>query len=250
MTTKSFKDHFSNHSLDYKKFRPQYPPQLFEFLADQCSQHDLAWDCATGSGQAASELAKHFHKVIATDASKSQLKNNIPQSNIDYRVATAEHSSLKDQSVDLITVAQALHWFDLDNFFTEVRRVLKPNGMFAAWSYNLLHVDNDIDEIISDLYAKTLGSFWPFERKMVENAYKDLDFPFDVQRNTSFEMRAEWDFNQLIGYLNTWSAVKAYIKQSQQNPVSEVSNRILNIWGEKHDKKQIMWPLTVIIGQP
>ncbi len=249
MTDSIFKDYFSSASESYRKYRPVYPVQLFDYLATLSRENNIAWDCATGSGQAAIALAKHFNHVIATDASEQQIKNTIPAANIDYRIASAEQSALENNSVDLITVAQALHWFNLNSFFSETRRILKTDGLLAVWSYNLFQIEANIDRTIERLYSNTLSGFWPAERKMVENAYQDIEFPFEVEHNTSFKMTSIWNFDQLIGYLNTWSAVKAYTHEKKLNPVLEFTDELLSMWGSRHDKKQIIWPLTVIIGR-
>jgi ubiquinone/menaquinone biosynthesis C-methylase UbiE len=158
MTDKTFKDHFSSQSGDYRKYRPVYPEALYKFLAEHSLAHDCAWDCATGNGQAAMGLAKHFMRVIATDASRQQLGYAMQENNIEYRCVRAEKTCIEQNSVDLITVAQALHWFDVDAFYQEARRVLKNQGVIAVWSYNLLSISVDIDQIISHLYADILAS--------------------------------------------------------------------------------------------
>ncbi len=173
-----FKDHFSDQSGDYLRYRPSYPDALFAYLAEISPTRHLAWDCATGSGQAAQGLSAHFEKVIATDASAAQIDSAIPTANVHYRVASAESSGLPDHSVDLVTVAQALHWLDLERFYDEVRRVLKPGGLLAVWSYNLLRTDSAIDAQVDAFYSRTVGPYWPPERRWIENGYRDLPFPF------------------------------------------------------------------------
>src|SRR6266516_1372482 len=173
-----FKDHFSGHAVEYAKFRPRYPDILFESLGSISPQHQLAWDCATGNGQAAVGLARHFDRVIATDASAQQIASAEPNDRISYRVAPAEASGIDSASVDLILVAQALHWFDLDRFFKEAKRVLKENGVLAISSYNVLEIAPEIDAIIWEFYRETTEPFWPPERELVETDSKDIKFPF------------------------------------------------------------------------
>src|SRR5437870_8355836 len=173
-----FKDHFSGHAVEYAKFRPRYPDELFEYLALIAPRHELAWDCATGNGQAAVGLARHFGSVIATDASAEQIESAQPDDRVSYRVARAEASGIDSTSVDLILVAQALHWFDLDAFFTEAKRVLKDDGVLAISSYNVLQISAKIDLVIWKFYRETTGPFWPPERDLVVSDYKNIKLPF------------------------------------------------------------------------
>ena len=198
----TFKDHFSKQAADYAKFRPRYPRELFEYLGSVAPSRALAWDCATGNGQAAVELAKVFDRVIATDASEKQIANAGLHERVEYRMASAEESGLESGTIDLIMVAQALHWFDLGSFYAEVRRVLKNNGVFAASAYNLLHVEPAIDEVVNRYYYEVVGPFWPPERKLVEQ-FADLPFPFHKVDAPKFEMTAQWDLDHLLGYLQT-----------------------------------------------
>jgi ubiquinone/menaquinone biosynthesis C-methylase UbiE len=173
-----FKDHFSGHAEDYARFRPHYPGELFAYLGSICAEREDAWDCATGNGQAAIGLAAHFKRVIATDASMKQLESAPLDRRVQYRVSAAEESGLDSNSVDLITVAQALHWFDLPKFWTEAKRMLKPQGIVAVWSYNLVSIAPAIDRVVDRFYRDTVGPFWPLERAIVEAGYRTIDFPF------------------------------------------------------------------------
>ena len=180
MTVPSFKDHFSAHASAYARYRPRYPEALFAYLASLCPAHDLAWDCATGNGQAARSLTEHFARVVATDASADQLAHAAPHEQITYHVAPAAQSPLASHSADLVTVAQALHWLDLDAFYAEVRRVLKPGGVLAVWTYGLLRINPAVDAVIQRLYTDIVGAYWPPERRHVEDGYRALAFPFDA----------------------------------------------------------------------
>lgn len=245
----SFADHFSGHADDYARYRPDYPQALFLWLAGICPVRQLAWDCACGNGQAAVGLAHYFDRVIATDASENQIRNAIAAAKVEYRVATAEQSGLDSNSVDLITVAQALHWFDLDAFFTEARRVLKPGGVLAVWSYGLTHVDPEIDAVIHYLYSDLVGSYWPMERRRVETGYADIAFPFSEIAPEDFAMEAEWTLDELTGYLRTWSAVKLYLADKGIDPVAEVEPALNKLWGEDQSRKTIRWPLNLRVGR-
>ena len=241
--TGKFKDHFSAHAQDYGQYRPDYPEEMFSYLSSLTSAHQVAWDCATGNGQAAGTLAEHFHQVIATDASAEQVGQATPIKDVEFRCATAENSSLENNSVDLITVAQALHWFDMPAFACEVERVLVDGGVLAVWTYGLMNIQNDIDELILRLYRDVVGPYWPFERTMVENGYADIVFPFTELETPAFEMGLQWDLGQVMGYLNTWSAVKAYEKDKGENPLQALLAELSELWGDSSRQYSVTWPL-------
>ena len=243
-----FKDHFSGASSDYQRNRPTYPAALFEFLAAQTPAHQCAWDCATGTGQAAQMLARHFAHVIATDASTTQIASAVPDPRIDYRVATAEASGIESESVDLITVAQALHWFDIPAFFHEARRVLKPRGIIAVWSYNLLTIEPAIDAVINHLYGPVLDAYWPPERRLIETDYRDVEFPFEQIATPAFAMETHWTLDQLLGYLRTWSAVRRYQSERGSDPVIATGDALMPLWGERERVRTIRWPMPIRAG--
>jgi ubiquinone/menaquinone biosynthesis C-methylase UbiE len=244
-----FKDHFSVNAEKYGKYRPDYPASLFKFLASITPGHDLAWDCATGSGQAARGLATYFHKVIATDASSRQIENAVQNEKISYSVAPAHQTTIQTESIDLVTVAQALHWFEFDRFYKEAKRVLKQNGIIAAWTYNLLTVSPEIDLIIKHFYLNVVGEFWPPERKFVENGYKNIPFPFNKLPSPSFHMSARWTIKQLMGYLSTWSAAKRYRDKKRNDPVEPIEKELIRLWDNHAGVMNVTWSLSVIIGK-
>ena len=244
----NFKNPFSVNSDKYGKYRPDYPEVLFEFLSSITPGHDLAWDCATGSGQAARGLLKYFHKVIATDASKEQIENAIRHKKISYEVAPAHKTTIQTESIDLITVAQALHWFKFDRFYKEAKRVLKQNGIIAVWTYDLLTISPEIDSIIKYFY-NTVGEFWPPERKFVENRYENIPFPFYKLPSPSFRMTAKWTIDQFIGYICTWSAVKRYMDTKGTDPVESLKEELTGLWDNSSGIMDVYWPLTVMIGK-
>lgn len=245
----TFKDHFSGHAALYSRYRPGYPQALYAFLAEQAPATTLAWDCATGNGQAAVALADHFERVVATDASAEQVKSAASHPRVDYRVAPAEASGLDDESVDLISVAQALHWFDHDAFFNEVSRVLRPGGLIAVWSYNLLRCTPAIDRLLYRYYSEIVGPFWPPERVHIENGYRNLPFPFDELPHPEFAMTTEWSLNQLLGYLATWSATRRYIAENDSDPLTLIQEELAGLWGESERRRHIEWPLTLRLGR-
>lgn len=243
----TFKDHFSRQAADYAIFRPGYPQELFDYLGSIAPSRQLAWDCGTGGGQAAVGLAAVFDRVIATDASEKQIANAEPHKRVEYRVAPAENSGIESETIDLIMVAQALHWFDLNGFYAEVQRVLKPDGVLAASAYNLLHIDPAIDEIVNRYYYEVVGSFWPPERKLVEN-FADIPFPFHEIDPPKIEMTTQWDLDHLIGCLRTWSATQRFITAKGDDPLEQIIDDFRVVWGPPEQTRKIIWPLTLRVG--
>ena len=239
----SFKDHFSEKSANYARYRPRYPESLFGFLAGCCERHTQAWDCATGNGQSALGLAKHFEKVIATDASAAQIDAAIADAGVSYRVAPAEQSGLDDDSIDLLTVAQALHWFDLPRFFAEAARVVRSGGVVAAWSYRMCSVDDTVDASLNQLYFEIVDEFWPPERNIVDRDYVDIEFPAPLLHVPGFQMSSAWSVDDMLGYLRTWSATKRYKKRHGDDPVAIIEPKLRTAWGET--TRTAVWPLNV-----
>lgn len=244
----TFKDHFSAHADRYAQARPGYPDALFDWLAAQCTEKALAWDCATGNGQAAAKLARHFAKVIATDASAEQVAHAPHVRNVEYRVARAEHSGLDDASVDLVTVAQALHWFDLDAFYAEARRVLRPDGVLAAWGYHLTRVSPPIDRTIDLFDAQIVGAYWPPERRHIDARYRDLAFPFARLETPEFAMRLAWNRKQFLDYIGTWSAVQRYRQAKGYDPLVWLENEIAAAWNAE-EILEVSWPMFLLVGR-
>jgi SAM-dependent methyltransferase len=240
---RAFKDHFSTGAREYARYRPTYPPALFEWLAGLCPARDLAWDCATGSGQAALGLAEHFERVIATDASDAQVEHAAPHPRVVYRVAPADASGLADRSVTLVTVAQALHWLDRPRFYAEVRRVTRPGGVLAVWTYNMLAIAPAIDALVGRFYRDTVGPWWAKDRALVEDGYRSIDFPFDELIAPTFSMRAEWTLADLEGYLRSWSAVQRYQAERGEDPVASLHAELAALWGEATERRTVRWPL-------
>jgi SAM-dependent methyltransferase len=243
----SFKDHFSKQAADYAKFRPGYPQKLFAYLRSIAPNRQLAWDCGTGNGQAAVGLASVFDRVIATDASEKQIANAQLHERVEYRVASAENSGIKSGTIDLIMVAQALHWFDLDRFYAEARRVLKPDGVLAASAYNLLQIEPAIDEVVDRYYYEVVGPFWPPERKLVEN-FADLRFPFHEIERREFQMTAQWNLEHLIGYLGSWSSTQRFITATGTDPLEEIAGEVRPVWGAPNQIREVNWPLILRVG--
>lgn len=242
------KDNFSAQAKAYAQFRPTYPAELYEFLLSNVHNKQTAWDCATGNGQVAYALAKHFNTVYATDISAKQLAHAPKAANLSYAVAPAEQTSFTDQYFDLITVAQAIHWFNFDEFFAEVKRTLKPDGLFAAIGYGLMQINPIVDEVIFELYETILGSYWDPERRHIEQNYETISFPFKPIAAPNLFITTKWDFNQLIGYLETWSALQHYLKANGNNPITLVVNILKNAWGNTN-VKEVRFPLIIKAGK-
>ena len=241
-----FKDHFSAQSAGYARHRPHYPPELFDYLAG-LGRRQLAWDCATGSGQAAIALAQHFDRVIATDASRAQVDAAIAHPGVSYRVATAEASGLETDTVDLVTVGQALHWFDIPRFFAEASRVLVPGGSVAAWCYELCTVSPECDAAVLRLYSEIVAAFWPPERRLIEERYASIGFPGTETVAPAFEMSARWTVEDMLGYLRTWSACQHYLREHGDDPVGQVEDGLREAWGPV--PRTVRWPLSVRVSQ-
>lgn len=250
MTGRGFADHFSGVAATYAGFRPTYPPTLFAWLAGLAPGRELAWDCAAGSGQASVDLAGHFDHVVATDASAEQIAAAASHPRVDYRVAPAERSGLAEASVDLITVAQALHWFDLDRFYEEARRVLKPFGLLAVWTYGVLGLDDaQINDRVQAFYRDTVGPYWPPERHHVATGYRELPFPFPEIEAPPVQMETRWTLPQLLGYLRSWSATARYAAAQGSDPVAALAAELAPLWGEPAQARAMAWPLSVRVGR-
>lgn len=246
----AFKDHFSTLAQSYAQFRPRYPEALFEYLAGLCETKSCAWDCACGSGQATSALAQYFEQIEATDASAEQIAAATPHPRVHYRVAPAEASGLTPESIDLITVAQALHWFDIERFYSHAKQVLKSNGVLAVWTYNIQRVDDPaIDAIVQTFYHDVVGPYWPPERRLVETGYRELPFPFDELTPPSFEMSEHWSLPHLLGYLSSWSATGRYRTHRGIDPIVALDQQLLPLWGDPQATKLIRWPLSLRVGR-
>lgn len=243
-----FADHFSAHSVAYSEARPTYPIALFHYLAVTCPVTKQAWDCATGNGQAAIGLADRFASVLATDPSAEMIAQAPPHPRVRYRV-TKYDTQLPGQSVNLVTIAQALHWMDMDAFIREVRRVLVPGGVLAAWCYSNCRVTPAIDEVFDHFYAVTLGPYWPAERRHVENGYQAIALPIDEMTAPPLQMVEEWSLGHYLGYIRTWSGVQKCFKARGEGPVLEFEQQVKALWGREGLRRTVRWPLHFRIGQ-
>ena len=243
-------DHFSAVAQTYAQARPHYPLALFDWLSGLCQHHDRVWDCGAGSGQASVALADHFSQVVATDISAAQLEQAKPHPGVDYRVAPAEASGLETASVDLVTVAQALHWFDFDRFFQEVRRVLRPGGVMAAWTYGIVRIEGEaVDALSQAFYRDEIGAYWPPERRHVEEGYRSIPFPFERIDAPAFAMTVDWTLDEVLAYFRSWSATARYVRQNGVDPVAALADRMAGPWGDPQTRRRVEWPLSILAGR-
>ncbi len=246
---KRTKENFSKQAHLYRKFRPQYPKALLQMLAELPENNVCLWDCGTGNGQVAAALSTAFKTVQATDISTEQIKYAIPKDNIHYSVQAAEKTSFDANQFDLITVAQAMHWFDFDAFYKEVQRVAKKNAILAIWGYGLLRISEEIDVLIDDYYTQIIGPYWDVERKHIDNHYTSIPFPFEaLEINRSYSIDLQWKLDELEGYLNTWSSLQKYLREHATNPVDTVIKQIEAYWG-KEEIKEVSFPIFLKIGR-
>jgi SAM-dependent methyltransferase len=244
-----FEDHFSGQSAQYAQYRPTYPPEIYTYLASIAPGRSLAWDCGTGNGQAAMGLAQHFDRVHASDASAEQISLALPSDKVDYRIEPAEHVSLAASSVDLVTVAVAVHWFNFDEFYREVRRVLKPDGVLAVWTYSLTEITPQVDAWVQRYYAEILKGYWPERIRYLEERYKTLPFPFEELAPPAFVMEAHWDLDQFAGFLDSWSATQRYKAQNGHHPLEVIWQDLAAAWGDEKETRLVRWPLYFRIGR-
>ena len=248
---KPYADHFSSLATRYAQCRPGYPEELFGYLAGLVARRELAWDCAAGSGQATLPLAARFRRVVATDASAAMLDQAPHHPRVEYRVAPADASGLGDGTADLITVAQALHWLNLELFYPEVNRVLAKGGVLGVWTYGIQHLDDDgLDCALQRFYTDIVGPYWPPGRRHVESGYRDLPFPFSEIEAPPFAMEVHWTMPHLLGYLRTWSATQRFREAVGQDPVEPLGQELSALWGPPEMPRRVTWPLSLRVGKP
>ena len=245
---KEAKDLFSNQATNYAAYRPVYPDALYDFLFSITQRFDSAWDCGTGNGQVANRLAEKFETVYATDLSEKQIDNAIKKDNIIYKVTRAEHTDLPDDSVDLITIGTALHWFDFDAFYMEVNRVAKPGAHIVAWAYAPFRSETAIDNILDNFVYNILGPYWDPERKWVDEGYQTIPFPFEEVPAPPLNIKMERTLEQFIGFLHSWSSVQHYINKNGADPVAIILADLKGHW-QQGETKQLVFPLFIRAGK-
>jgi SAM-dependent methyltransferase len=249
MSSPAFKDHFSASAAAYATFRPTYPKALFDFVSAIPAQRRTVWDCATGNGQAAVPLADYFDRVIATDASAEQVAHATPHARVSYGVGLADASGIESGSVDLVTVAQALHWLPHDRFFAEVRRVAAPGGALAVWCYTMALLGEPLDEIVGRYYSGTCGPYWSPERTLVDQGYCDIAMPIDELPAPPLAIEAHLTLAAFGGYMRTWSATRKLAAEIGHDPVIAVEEELRPHWGAEGATRPVRWPIRVRAGR-
>jgi SAM-dependent methyltransferase len=244
----SFRDHFSRAPAAYRQFRPGYPAELYQFLAELAPARHLAWDSATGNGQAAIGLARHFSLVVATDASVAQLAQRQRHERIVYACGTAERAPLCAHCCDLITVAQAAHWFDFEAFYSEIARIARPGAVLALWTYARCHIDPGVDRVLERFNNEVIGSYWPAERRHVDNGYRSLPFPYAECRTPAFDLSVEWSPEELVSYVGTWSAVGRFRDALGRDPLGQLRQQLALSWPDG-ETRRVSWPLHLRVGR-
>ncbi len=242
-------DHFSAVAAPYAEFRPRYPTELFDFVASLAPRRHRAWDCGAGSGQATSDLAERFDEVIASDLSAEQVASAAPRTNVRWLVAPAESTPIEASSVDLVAVAQALHWFDHARFYDEVRRVASPGGAIAAWSYGIPAMEGDAGAVLRRLMLETLHGYWPRGREHVEQNYRTIPFPFERIAAPDFRLEQRWTLDQVVGYMRSWSATARFTKANGVDPVVDAERELRAHWTDAATPRRIEWPLALLVGR-
>ncbi len=244
-----FKDYFSKQAKEYSKYRPKYPAELFAFLSSLLTEHNTAWDCATGNGQAAIGLEPFFDKIIATDASSSQIEHAELHPKIEYRTATAEKSGRATDSIDLLTVATAIHWINTDKFYPEAERIIKNGGVLAVWTYSETMINEEIDEISKNFSRITIGEHWPEENKKAWDFENKIHLPFETIETPDFNVHLTWDLNDYLKYLYTWSATHNYMRNTGNNPIELAYKDFLKVWKDENIKRDIKMELKLKAGR-
>ena len=243
------KDLFSKQAAEYRLYRPEYPQELYIHIMEQVEETEAAWDCGTGNGQVAAALSDFFEEVEATDISESQLRNAIEKYNVFYQLCRAEKTHFEDSTFDLITVAQAVHWFNFEGFYKEVRRVAKPRAVIAVWGYGLFQINPEIDALLHDFYKNVTGPYWDRERRHIDEEYKNIPFPFkQIGGKKDFTIMKQWSLADLEGFLNTWSAVQKYLEVKDENPVTKFMQQLEKVWPEA-ETKEVKFPIFLKMGR-
>jgi|SRR5215471_3763364 len=247
--TSPFKDLFSGVASGYAAHRPTYPPELADFLAELVDRPETAWDCGCGTGQLSLLLADRFDRILATDASAEQIERATAHPKIEYRCAPAESSGLPDSCADLAVAAQAAHWFDLPAYYAEVRRVARPGAALALVTYGNSVADSEIEPLLVHFYSNVAGSYWPPERRMVEDGYRSLPFPFDEIPSPALEIRRSWTLSDLIGYVETWSALRGMEKAEGRGAIEKFYADLAGVWGPASRLRLVRWPVAMRVGR-
>jgi SAM-dependent methyltransferase len=244
-----YADYFSLQAPDYARYRPRYPAELFDFLAAVAPRRGRVWDAATGSGQAAVDLAERFEHVDATDISADQLAHAAAHPRVSYARMSAEHAAFTDGSFDLATVATALHWLNMDAYFAEARRVLAADGVVAVWAYFETLISPAVDEVLRHYVDEVLALDWPPQIGHVRDRFGSIPFPFDELPAPELAIEATWTLADLLGYLRTWSPRQRYMARTQADPIDRVVADLAKAWGPAGTEYAVRWPMFLRVGR-
>jgi len=239
---------FSDKSDLYERARPGYPREVFSYLSGLSSETQLAWDCACGNGQAAIGLAQEFELVLATDVSAEQISNAKKHPQVRYKIGAAETTDFEDGCFDLVCVAQALHWFEYGKFWPEVKRVLKPGGVFSAFGYNLPSINPAVDDLVRKQILDIIEPYWAPQNQLIWNRYSDIEFPFRRLEAPKFEMTVSWNLQQLFALIHTFSATRRCMDDIGDTFFKQAYLNATNIWPEVDDKKTISFDFVFYAG--
>ncbi|SEK53839.1 Methyltransferase domain-containing protein [Roseateles sp. YR242] len=248
MSGESTQNWFNQGGAAYARYRPEYPPELAAFLASVAPTRALAVDVGCGTGQLTVQLAEHFEQTIGLDPSADQLANATPHARVVYRCCPAEQLDVKAGQASLITAAQAAHWFDLPRFYAEVRRVAAPDAVVSLLSYGVLVLDGDLNELFQRFYSQDVGRFWPPERRLVDTGYASIDFPFDERQAPPMTIRKDWNLEELLGYISTWSAVRSALEKGQEALLHRFAAELTERWGDPARTREMRWPINMRLG--
>ena len=240
---------YSPYARQYAQSRPGYPEELFQYLASLVDSHNFAWDCATGSGQAALSLVKYFDKVIATDVSSEQIKNAAQHSRIEYRVSPSENSGIPDHSVNLITAASAVHWFNLPEFYREAKRVIAPEGVIAVWKYHVGYIEPPFNDLFLRFYRDILSPYFSEGARLVDNRYADIVLPGKQIDSKNLFVSVKWKLSDMFNFIESWSGTQEYRKRNGENPVKLIDTDLRKLWGDPDKIHTLRWPLFIKIAR-
>lgn len=233
----------------YARFRPEYPPALVQFLASKSPGRAFAADIGCGSGQLTVQLAEHFGQVAGIDSSIMQITHANTHPRVKYACAPAEQLPLASHSTQLVTAAQAVHWFDLPRFYEEVRRIAAPQALLALISYGVLQLNDELNPLFTNFYQHKIGPYWPAERRQVDSGYTGLFFPFSEEQPAEFSIHKKWNLHELLGYISTWSAVRHASMAGQHDILQNFASKLAKLWGDPTSSHDMRWPVRIRLGR-
>lgn len=253
----------ASHARIYSKFRPTYPKALLDiltgYLVRSGSDQDTVVDIGCGSGQSTFYLQDSFKHCIGVDISKAQVQEaqkkceEMHCKNVEFRVGNGMDLPMETASANAVTIAQAWHWMaNLEKFYSECKRILKPHGCLAVYGYGNVHLKNELcNQLVRDFYKNTLTGCWHKERCHIDNEYAEVDLPFSNVERHDIEMPKTYTVEDFIGYVSTWSGYEKYCAINPNNTVlqdlqEKISEHLSSNNTPLLDAK---FPVFMIIGQ-